>query len=179
MEDEVREGHPAEGDAEIGHVGEVRLGALPRPVDLREDHLPVGAVLGAPGGDVALERPQLRRLIAPGGPLAQQREERRRLQGGVARELLADPRPLVGEGVGAGQMGARLLQLAGQPAEALVLPRRADPHPGPRRRLLLGLAFGSFLDHSAHLRVGLHGMAPSSEAMLGQPRGGPLNQQFY
>jgi len=157
MEDEMREGHAGDGDRQVGHVGEVRLGTLPRPMHLRENHLLRRPVPGPPCRDVALEGPQLDRLVAAGAALAQQREERRRLQGGIGRQLLTDPRPLLGEGIGAGDMRPRRPQLAGESARPLVFADGADTHPGPRRRLLLRFAFCSLLNHASYLRVGLHG----------------------
>jgi hypothetical protein len=113
VEDQMREGHAAQADAEVGHMREVGLRRPPRRVDLREDDRALGAVLRPPGRDVALQGAQLDRRVAPGVALAQQREEGRRLQRRVARQLRLDPRPLVLEGIRAGAMGPRLLQLAG------------------------------------------------------------------
>ena len=44
-----------DADAGIGHVGEVRQRLLSGHMVLTEDHLPIGAVLGAPGADPALQ----------------------------------------------------------------------------------------------------------------------------
>ena len=42
-------------DAGIGHVGEIRQRLLAGNVILTEDHLAIGAVLGAPGANPALQ----------------------------------------------------------------------------------------------------------------------------
>ena len=75
-------------------------------MDLGEDDLALGAVLQPPGGDLALERAELDRLVAAGPALAQQAEQRRGLEGRVALELLDDPRPVLGEGVRPRPVGA-------------------------------------------------------------------------
>ena len=179
MEDEVREEDAGDGEAQVGHVGEVGLRPLAGPVDLGEDHLPGRAVLRAPRGDVPLQGPQLDRLVAPRVLVAQQGEEGRRLQRRIPLELRLDPGPVVGEGIAPRLVGARRLQLARQVALALILPHGPHAHPGAGGRLLLGLALGTFTLHQYYLRIGLHGLAPSSrEAMLLVPRGGPGDRQF-
>jgi hypothetical protein len=42
-------------DADIGHVGEIRLRLLSRHMVLTEDHLAIGAVFGAPGTNPTLQ----------------------------------------------------------------------------------------------------------------------------
>jgi hypothetical protein len=79
VEDQVREGDPAESDPEIGHVGEVGLGDPARLVNLREEDLFVRAVLDPPDGDLALQSPQLACLVTPGMLLAEQPEQSGRL----------------------------------------------------------------------------------------------------
>ena len=57
--------------AQAVHVGEVGLRGFPWFMQLREHHLPLGSVLGAPGGDVPLQRPQLAVLVAARMPFTQ------------------------------------------------------------------------------------------------------------
>ena len=76
MIDQVRERDAAQRHAQAIHVGEVGLRSLARLVDLRKDHLAFGTKLGAPGGDVPLQRAQLARLVAARMPIAQQTEQR-------------------------------------------------------------------------------------------------------
>ena len=61
VEEQVRERHPAQRDPKRCHVREVGLRIHARQVDLGEDHLLARAVLGTPGGDLPLQRPQLHR----------------------------------------------------------------------------------------------------------------------
>ncbi len=99
----------------------------------------------------------LDRLIPARVALPEEGKQGGRLQRRVPLELLTDPGPLVGEGVGTGDMGARLPQLAGQRPRPLVFPRRPLAHPRTGGSLGLRLAFRAFLHHSAYLRVVLHG----------------------
>ena len=57
--DHVIERHAEDGDAELGHAGEVRFGESPRLVDLCEEHLLGRAFEGAPLFDPPLQAPEL------------------------------------------------------------------------------------------------------------------------
>ncbi len=105
------------------------------------------SVLGAPGGDMALERAQLVGLVAAGILLHQLGEERLGLEGGVARELGDHPGPVSVKGIGPRPMRAWLFELAGQFRQPLVFARGADAHAGSVGRLLLGFAFVTFVSH--------------------------------
>src|SRR5690606_33263278 len=63
---------------------------------------------------------------------------------------------VVGEGVRAGAIGARLFEVAGELGGALVLSGGGWAHLGPGRGLLLGLAFATFTQIHLNLGVGLH-----------------------
>ena len=63
VEDQVRKGHAAQGDAQAAHVGEVGLRRFARFVDLRKDHLAARAVLSPPRGDLTMQRAQLTSLV--------------------------------------------------------------------------------------------------------------------
>ncbi len=125
-------------------------------MDLLEDDVLCGAELGAPGGDVALEGAELVGAIAPGEELGELAEEGLGLEGGVTLELSDNPGPVGLERVGAGAVGAGLLELAGQLAQPLVFAGGADTHARARRRLLLGFAFAAFVSHAYDLKVLLH-----------------------
>jgi hypothetical protein len=84
VEEEVREGHPAEGDAKVAQMREVRLSRHARAMDLGEDDLLLRSVRQPPRGDVALEGAQLHRLIPAGLSLTEDPEERLGLEGRVA-----------------------------------------------------------------------------------------------
>ncbi len=156
VEEQMRERDPAERDAEIGHVGEVRLRHDPGLMDLGEEDLLGRTVLRPPGGDLALEGAELDGLIVVRPAFAEQGEERRRLQGRVAGQLLLDPRPVVGKRIGARAIAAWRQQLAGQRAAVVRRRGRAHAHPRPRGGLFLGLPFRSFPEHDPDLPVGLH-----------------------
>jgi hypothetical protein len=69
--DQVRERHAAQRHVQAIHVGEVRLRGFPRFMQLRKHHLALGTVLGTPGSDVPLQRPQLPVLVAARMPFTQ------------------------------------------------------------------------------------------------------------
>jgi hypothetical protein len=173
MKEQMREGNPGEGDAQIGQVREVRLGDDPRLMDLGEKHFLRRPVVRPPGGDLALERAHLGGLILLRPPFAEQREQRRRLQGRVAPQLLLHPRPVVGERIGSRAIAAWRRQVARQFAAVFVAAHRADAHARPRGGLLLGLALGPFSEHDPYLPVGFHdallwGRHARSRAAVGQ-----------
>src|SRR5215467_5247230 len=110
MKDQVRERHATERDAQVGHVGEVRLGRDAWLVDLWKEHLAVGAVLRPPGGHMGLQRAQLASLEAAGVAVLQPGEQRRALQSRVMLGLADHPRPDLGKWVRARAIGAGLLE---------------------------------------------------------------------
>jgi hypothetical protein len=178
VEEEVGEGHPTEGGAEIRHMREVRLRHDAGAMDLGEEDLLGGAVLRAPGGDLALERAELGSLVVLRPALPQQGEERRRLQRRVAGELLLHPRPIVGERIGARAIAAWLLPLAGRFAAPFVGAGGPHAHPRPRGGLFLGHALGAFAKHDPYLPVGFHdallrGRHAQSRAVAGSLTGNP------
>src|SRR5581483_6283976 len=177
VEDEVREGDAGEGDPQVGHVGEVRLGNPPRLVHLGEDHLLVWTVLGPPEGDLALEGAQLVLLVVARPPGREHGKQGRALQGRIPFELGTNPGPVLLERVGPGAIGAGRLELAGELAQPLIRADRPDAHPGSGRCLILGLAFGAFALHQSYLRIALHG-ASSSDAMVGRFRRDHPKRQF-
>ena len=143
---------------------------------LGEDDLVLRAVLGPPARDVVLEGAQLAFLVVTRPPAREQGEEDRALQGRVALELGANPRPVLLEGIGPGAIGARGLELAGELAHSLILAGRPDAHPGPGRGLFLGLAFGALALHQSYLRIAFHGVS-YSDAMSCRLRGDLLKRQ--
>src|SRR6266511_3745636 len=137
-------------------------------MDLLKGHILGGARVGTPRGDMALERAQLPRLVARGGALHQFGKQGLGLNGRVAFKLGTHPGPVVGKRIGAGTMGAWLLELAGQSAGTFILAGGADTHAGAGGRLFLGFAFQAFAFHQQYLAVGLHGPLLRG-AMVGQP----------
>ncbi len=135
-------------------------------MDLLEDHFLVGTMQCTPAGDMALERAQLVGLIAPRMALTQELEQRLGLQRGIALELGVDPGPVGGEGVGAGALGARCLELAGERAGAQVLAGGGHAHPSPSGRLVDGFPLMSFTEHALHLAVRFHWAPSLAGAML-------------
>src|SRR5260370_10887402 len=131
MEHHVRERHTAQGDAQRLHVGKVRLCVHAWPMDLRKHHLPRGAVLSSPGGDVLLKRPDLTCLVTTGVERPQQSEQRGGLERTVALELRDDPRPVGFEWVTpcSAPTGVRMTTVDGRVKSLLTAPARNAPHP--------------------------------------------------
>jgi hypothetical protein len=119
--DQVVERLAEEGDAELGHAGEVTLGESPRLVDLREEHLPGRAFEGTPPFDPALQAPELD-VGEPAGTAALQVEEE-----GLGLEPRVDPqqfaqfRPDILERVLPGPPGVRDSSLTGERVGVAVL----------------------------------------------------------
>ena len=89
--------------------------------------------------------------------LVQEGEQRRPLERRILLQLPDHPGPDLGERIGPGAVAAGLLELAGQLREALIFPRGALAHAGPRGGLGLGAAGGTFSEHATDLRVAFHG----------------------
>jgi hypothetical protein len=128
-------------------MGKVGLAHLARAMDLLEDDLASRTGLRTPGGDMTLEGAELSRLVAVRMEQTQLGKQGFGLESTVTLELLNDPRPILGERVGAGAMGARLFELAGQLGSALVGASGTDTHAGTGGSLFLGFAFGAFASH--------------------------------
>ena len=54
VKEQMRKGDTSKCDLQVGHMGKVGLGRLPRAMDLGEDDLVLRSMLSAPGGDMAL-----------------------------------------------------------------------------------------------------------------------------
>jgi hypothetical protein len=83
---------PLAGDADpsVAHVGEVRQSLLSGDVVLPEDHLPVGAVFGAPGANPALQAAAQPVPVVIGVAALHFLEQRDRPQAGLGLEHRAD-----------------------------------------------------------------------------------------
>ncbi len=156
--DQMREGETTERHAQVGHVGEVGLGEPTRRMDLLEVDLTLGAMDGAPLLDVALQGPELDRLVAVGMLGAEQVEERLGLQRRVAFQLADDPGPALGEGIRARAMRPRAFELAGEGASLLIFAGGARTHPGAGCRLDLCPPLLTFVQQQRYLGVFLHGV---------------------
>ena len=157
MVDQMREKYPRERDLEVTHGGKVGLGKPAWLVALLKDHGLGRSVLGAPGGDMALEGAELAGLVAPGVAQAELGKQGFDLERGVTLELLLHPGPIVHEGVGAGAVDAGLLQLAGKGSGLLIFASGALTHPGAGGGVDLGFAFSAFTAHEKYLVIGFHG----------------------
>ena len=136
--DQVREGDAAQADAQVVHMGEVGLRKLARRAHLLRVALLLRAVQRGPLLDMALEGPQLDRLVAAGLLGAEEVEERLGLQGGIALQLADNPGPVVGEGIRARTMRPGTLELTGEgrpPARTCGRCARSSP---PARPLVPG-----------------------------------------
>jgi hypothetical protein len=149
-----------ERDTEVAQVGEVGLGTNAGVVHLSEHDLTVRAVERTPAGNMALERTELARLVALRMLATEFGEERVGLESGVAFEMGLYPGPVGLEGIGAGAIGARLPELAGEGAPSLVLAGGIGMHAGSRGSLFLGFALVAFTEHDLHLGVSLHWSPP-------------------
>jgi hypothetical protein len=136
--DQMRKRLTANGDLQTRRVREVRSPDSSRLVDLPEEDLLGRSVQRPPLLDVPLQGPQLPLGKTPRVLTLQPGEQRLGLQAGVERQLLLDPRPDVGEGVGPGSPGMFHAHLAGQLAKPPILPCRLVVDPGLGRGLALG-----------------------------------------
>ncbi len=116
--DQVREGHAGQGDAQVGAVGEVRSSQPSGVVDLAEEDLLGGAVLGPPLLDPSLQSTQLPIAEAAGVLPFQLPEQRLGLEPGIDSQLLLNPGPDLLEGVLASPPSMLHAHLAWQPVQA-------------------------------------------------------------
>ncbi len=77
MEEQVRECHATDRDAQVVHLGEIGLPSFAWLMPLFEDHVLLRPMQRFPLRDVALQGAHLDRLILLGMSLAQQRKQRR------------------------------------------------------------------------------------------------------
>jgi len=138
MVDQVRERLAADGDLQVRAMGEVRGTQPARFMHLGEEHLLGRPVQSPPLLDPPLERPQLSIVEAPAILALQPGEERLGFQAGVERQLLLDPLPDVGKGIGLGPPGVFHSHLTGQLAELPVLAGGFVVDARPSGRLALG-----------------------------------------
>ena len=136
--EQMRKRQTANGDLQARHVREVRSPEPSRLVDLPKEDLLGRSVQRPPLLDMPLQSPQLPLGKTPGVFTLQPGEQGLGLQAGVERQLLLDPRPHVGEGVGPGSPGMLHTHLAGQLAEPPILPCRLVVDPRLGRGLALG-----------------------------------------
>ena len=141
---------------QLGAVREVRGTQPARLVDLGEEHLLGGAVLGPPLLDPPLQGPQLPVGEAAGMLPLQGLEQGLGLQAGGQGQLLLDPGPDVGEGVGPCPPGVVHTHLAGQPLQPPVLAGGLAGHAGLARRLLRGESLKIEAAKASHLLIGNH-----------------------
>ncbi len=153
---QVGKGRAGDGHSQLRAVREVRGTQPTRLVDLGEEHLLRWAVLGPPPLDPPLQGPQLPLGEAAGVLPLQGLEQGLGLQAGGQAQLLLDPGPDVGEGVGACPPGVLHTHLAGQPLEPPVLAGRLAGHPGLARRLLPGQPLEIEAVETSHLVISDH-----------------------
>src|ERR1700691_5099684 len=103
-----------DGDAEIGHLGEVRQAHPARRMLLAKDDLPIRTVHRPPSPDAALQGPP-RSVAQVWVPTAEFSEDGNRSQSGRGLQHRDDLIvPDIGEGIGSTSFSTRLL-LAGKP----------------------------------------------------------------
>ena len=156
MIEEVWKGETSNGDAEVVHVGKVRLPHATWPMHLLKDDLTGWSMGGPPDGHMPLERAQLDQLVAARVEPTQLVEERFDLAGGIPSEVIQHPGPIVGKRIGTGSP-TWLFELTGELREPFIFAERADAHARAGRRLFLGFTFASFVAHAVYLVVGFHG----------------------
>jgi hypothetical protein len=148
--DQVREGLPLNGHAQLVHVAEVRGAQTTRLVDLGEEHFPGRPVLGLPLPDAPLQGPTRPLPVALGILLLQPPQQRFGLQSRLALEKFLQSRPDLDERVGPGAPGARRARLTGEFAEVAVLACGRAIHACLHRRVgercSLTQSFAEFLD---------------------------------
>ena len=99
----------SDGDAEIGHLGEVRQSHPARRMLLAKDHLPIRAVHRSPSPDAALEGPS-RASAQVWMAAAEFLEDGNRSQSGRGLQHRHDfIVPDIGEGIGSASFSTRLL----------------------------------------------------------------------
>jgi hypothetical protein len=119
--DQVVERFAEDGDAELGHAGEVALGEPTRLVDLREEHLLGRPFEGPPLFDPSLQATELDVGKSPREAALQVEEEGLGLEPRVEPEQLEEFRPDVLERVLPGPPGVRDSSLTGERVGVAVL----------------------------------------------------------
>jgi hypothetical protein len=160
--DHVVERIAEDGDAELGHAGEVTLGEPPRLVDLREEHLLGRPFEGPPEFDPPLQTPQLNVGEAAREAALQVEEKGLGLEPRVEPEQFEEFGPDVLERVLPGPPGMRGSSPAGERVGVAVLARRLLVDAG----LVGGLSQGVFgldqLPQPPEQAIGDHPFAPVS-----------------
>jgi hypothetical protein len=133
--DQVREGLPLDGHAQLVHAAEVGGAQAARLVGLGEEHLPGRPVLGLPLPHPPLQGAARPLPVALGILLLQPPEQGLGLQGRLALEQFLQARPDVGEWVGPGPPGPGGAGLAGELAQVAVLACGLAIHACLHRRL--------------------------------------------
>lgn len=160
--DQVREGLPLDGHAQLVHMAEVGRAQAARLMDLGEEDLPGWPVLGLP-----LPHPPFQGTSRPAPVplrvlLLEPAQQGLGLQGRLTPEALLHARPNVGEGVGAGSPGPGGAGLAGELAQVAVLACGLAVHARFHRRhgerCSLAQSLADFLDLGVRcLSAGPHG----------------------
>lgn len=163
--DQVRERHAPDRDPQARDVGEVRGTQPTRFVDLSEEDLLGRPVQGAPLLDVPLQGAELSIGEATGIGALQPVEHGFGLQAGVQRQLLLDPRPDIGERVGAGSPGMLHAHLAGQLAEPPILAGGLVVDAGPGSSLALGKALLIQAAQTTDVQVSNHPKPPCRKGL--------------
>jgi hypothetical protein len=153
---QVRERRACNGDAQISHVGEIRLRSLTWDVSLFKDHLLFGSMQRSPPGDVTLQRADLYGLIAPRMTFTEQGKERFALQRWITFQLRDHPGPILLKWVDAGLPVVRSFEMTGQLSDLLILASRAFAHASTSGSHSLGSTFASFLHRELDLGIFLH-----------------------
>jgi hypothetical protein len=151
-----------DGDAELGHAGEVALGEPARLVGLREEHLLGRPLEGPPLFDPSLQAPELDVGEPPGEAALQVEEEGLGLEARVEPEQFQQFGPDVLERVLPGPPGMRDSSLAGQGVGVAVLACRLLVDVGP----IGGVGERGFgleqFPQPPELTIGDHPLAPVS-----------------
>lgn len=161
--DEMVERLAEDGDAELGHAGEVALGEPPRLVDLCDEHLLGRPFEGTPAFDASLQATELDVGEPTGEAALQVEEEGLGLEPRVEPEQLEEFGPDVLERVLPGPPGVRDSTLTGERVGVAVLACRLLVEDGP----IGGLGQCRFgpeqLPQPPELAIGDHPFAPVSK----------------
>ncbi len=153
---QVRKRRTGDRHAQLGAVREVRGTQPSGLVNLGEEHLLGGTVLGPPPLDPPLQGPQLPLGEATRVLPLQGLEKSLGLQARSQGQLFLDPGPDVGKGIESCPPGVVHTHLAGQSLEPPVLAGGLVGHAGLARRLLLGESLESEAAKGADLLIGNH-----------------------
>lgn len=166
MEDEVREGHAANGHFQAGAMGEVGGAQTARFMDLGKEDLFGRAMQGAAFLEATLQGAQLAIGEASGIAVLQVDEQGLGLQSGVEPQHLVEVRPNVGERVGPGAVvTVHDADLAGQLAKASILAGGLGIDAGLGCGLFLGPGLHVEVAQAAHLSIGDHPKPPCEEGL--------------